>query len=369
MSSPLQHLRAGALAFLVAVLAALAALPAITASAGPPPSVTATPNPVIVPAGQISGAYTLAWTLGGLPSADFYVSINGAAPLGPFNEAMDGSNPANIDVNTTQVWKMYAKGDNKKALASVTVTAKHLDASCKSECVKLATVTPHGTFGQFHFITTKVLKKLRVEVHQPGQPDVADKTIVPGSNDWQPLLSGLKPNTLFDWKFSATDEAGNTELKTGTFKTLRRKVTVTYEPIKVIDDSDDLSAGDLKFWFGFANQMDTNSFGEVSVDSGDFTHPNHTSIRIDAPDTVGFVVVGQDNDCDFWDFCSLAFETPATGPVGHGSDGLSDWATASTTANVAVNGPGESFSGTKTFATTAFELEFSVTASFTVSYF
>jgi hypothetical protein len=116
--------------------------------------------------------------------------------------------------------------------------------------------------------------------------------------------------------------------------------------------------------------MDTNHFGEVTVDSGDSVFPFHTSELFDAPDTVALRVVGQDNDC--WGIifysCFLKFETPTTGPVGHGSTDDEDWATASTDVDVAHDGPAESFTGSTTLSTTQFALQFKVLATFSVSY-
>lgn len=370
MSAPLRRWRYGALAIFVAAFAALFALPMMSAHAGPMPTLTATPNPVLVPANQPAGTYDLTWTLGSFPAIDLWSQTNTGPEIGPFTQNANGTNQKSINAGDTVTWRAFAKGNHEKELAKVVVTSRHIDTSCKTVCIKGATAVPHGTFGQFHVVLTSPhIKKVDIEVHEPGQNPVSTKTIdPPATGDFTTILSGLQPNRDHGWTVTATDEVGNTQKVNGAFHTLHRKVTVNYNPIQVIDDSDDLSGGDLKFWFGFKNQMDTNSFGEVNVDSGHFTFPNHTSTRMDAPDTVSLVVVGQDNDCDVFDFCSLPFETPATGPVGHGSDSLSDWATASTNVGVAVDGPGEAFTVTKNLSTTSFELQFSVKATVTVSY-
>lgn len=100
--------------------------------------------------------------------------------------------------------------------------------------------------------------------------------------------------------------------QTGSLKTLNRSITVTFSQVYVSDDSDDLSAGDLTFYFNINGNWDWfKSIGELQVASGQSIFPNQTRGFGYQPygyynkDTLSLAVQVQDDDCDFWDgLCS-----------------------------------------------------------------
>jgi hypothetical protein len=210
--------------------------------------------------------------------------------------------------------------------------------------------------------------KVILEAHEDGQPVASSTFNLTQMTDWQTALLNLKPNTKYIYNVKANDGT-NTQYSTGTFKTLRRQVQVDFKDIKVIDDSDFASAGDLIFWFNVNGTWNKNflfpSSGEAEIDSGTTVHPNHVENLIDAPDMLSLSVFGWDDDCDFGQFC-----TEGIGPGGKagGSDSEADWATAGGKTNIALSGPGEAYTDSLSFTTTQWSLKFSVTATYTVSY-
>ena len=84
--------------------------------------------------------------------------------------------------------------------------------------------------------------------------------------------------------------------------------------------------------------------------------PRLLDVVVGGPDTVKLGVHGHDDDCDFFDgLCSIG-----TGPGGSdgGSNSEADWATAWTSVNTLVSGPGESFSAPFSMSTSAYALAY-----------
>lgn len=83
----------------------------ITAVQGAQPTLTATPSHVIVPVGQNSGSYTLAWTAPGYPAVDMWGRINNTGAWnGPVGVVPSGSSVETFTVGTTHTWRSYAPG-------------------------------------------------------------------------------------------------------------------------------------------------------------------------------------------------------------------------------------------------------------------
>jgi len=357
-----------ALAFIVGVLAVttVAAGLAEVADAAPPPlSLTATPNPVTIPHGQTTGAYDLKWSTGSNLPAEFTYSINGSPEsLRLAQTPADSAGPFAINIGETWTWRLYTKG-LKRPLRTVTITTRRPDQSCLGTCIKDVKVTPHGTFAGFQVIATAKLATFELTANKPGQP-VASAMIGVNTSTWNTQLLTLEPGTAYDYTLKVRDESGNAQVRTGTFTTLKRQVTVTFDSVTVTDDSDDLSEGDLAFWFGVNGSWTNGPEFSGGVDSGDTVNPGYSNTVVGAPDAMKLGIYGWDDDCDFFDgLCSSGI-----GPGGStgGSSGEADWATATTTANTMVSGPGENFVAPFSLSTSAYALKFAGTGTITVTY-
>jgi hypothetical protein len=355
------------LALLAGVLVATTAAVGFAgvASAAPPLSLTATPNPVTIPNGQTTGSYDLKWSTGSNLPAEFTFSING----GPESQRLDqtpadSAGPFAINYGQTWTWRLYTKG-LVRPLKTVVITTRHPDQSCAGTCIKDVVVTPHGTFADVKVLATAKLKTFELTANEPGQP-VSSAMIGWDTQTWNTQLLSLDPGTTYEFALKVTDESGNSQTRFGTFTTLKRQVTVTFDAITVTDDSDDLSEGDLTFWFDAGEGWDTGNTFSAGVDTGDTVHPGWSTVVSGGPDLLELGLHGHDDDCGPFTLCSMG-SMPSASTTG-GSNSEADWATAHHTINTLVSGPGESFSGPFSLATSAYALKFSGSGTFSVTY-
>jgi hypothetical protein len=98
----------------------------VTSVAAPSPTLVATPNPVVVPAGQSQGLYSIAWSAPGYANVDIWLKVNSSAPTlwGP-NAPTTGSTPAihGISLGDTYTITMYPAGALAPILKTLTVTS------------------------------------------------------------------------------------------------------------------------------------------------------------------------------------------------------------------------------------------------------
>jgi hypothetical protein len=185
-------------------------------------------------------------------------------------------------------------------------------------------------------------------------------------SSYSPAFYQLGINTTYNYIVR-----GGSSYVTGFAKTLSRKVTVAITRIDVLDDSDDLSAGDLTFYFRNPNDGAFDQHvGEVSISSGSpLLLPDRSALSYNFfanSSTLKLAVQGVDDDCDFLDICQ-GFWYP---DLSSGSSNDFDWATAQITINIPqFAGLNQNFtSKLVTFQTTANRLKFKVTAIVTVEY-
>lgn len=356
------------LAFVVGVLVVTTAATGLAggADAAPPPlSLTATPNPVTIPNGQTTGTYDLKWSTGSNLPAEFTFALDGGPESGRLAQTpADSAGPFTIEYGHTHTWRLYTKG-LQRPLRTVTITTRHPDQSCLGTCIKGVQIDPHGTYADVKVIGTTKLKTFELTANEPGQP-VASAMIGFNAATWNTKLLTLDPGTTYEYTLKVRDESGNAQVRTGTFTTLKRQVTVSFDAITVTDDSDDLSEGDLAFWFSVNGGWTSGAAYTVGVDSGDTVNPGYTNTVVGGPDSMKLGIYGWDDDCDVFDgLCSSGI-----GPGGSagGSSGEADWATAWTTVNTLVSGPGEVFVDTFSLSTSAHALAFTGTGTITVSY-
>jgi hypothetical protein len=136
-------------------------------------------------------------------------------------------------------------------------------------------------------------------------------------------LSKLEPDKKFFYIISAYDKQNDVWFKlSGKFRTLQRKVTVKFDNVKVVDDSDDLSPGDLVFGFFINGQNAPNgkpmTFGtHASTDAKKSI--NMKGSITGAPGTLKLKAVGYDDDETEWvpvgPFVVVLLGTCGTGDV------------------------------------------------------
>jgi hypothetical protein len=352
-----------ALAF-VAGLAVFAVPSAPAGATTGPASLKASPSTVVIPLGKTTGTYMFTWNTGSNTPAEFRTSLDGG-PDGPVQHAAaSGRTTRTIDFGQTITWKMFTKG-SATPKKSITITTRRPDRSCEGQCIKDVQVTPHGTYADIHVVLTAPMAAVQVFANVPGQPTSSQAQAL-GVKDWYGTIPTLTPATDYEFSLRAADESGNIQNWVGSFTTLRRQVQVSFDTLHVIDDSDDLSAGDLYFSFNVNGVWDDTTYGEVSVDSGDKTYPAHVETLLDT-DQLTLIVHGRDDDCDPTDGLCDAGTAPQTS--GGGSNSEMDWSTTSaTTGIITATGPGEAFTDTLYFQTTANALKFGVSVTYTVSY-
>jgi hypothetical protein len=235
-------------------------------------------------------------------------------------------------------------------------------------------VTPHGLSATFTVDSSpaaymEISVSTAPIVMQSGKPTFSSVTSAVGSASktahWVIALKGLQPNTSYNYIVKTT-YGDDSAYKTGTFKTLHRKLTVMFSSIKVTDDSDALGSGELMFFFkvNSAWQRDLDT-GWLDISSGQTFFPVKTKMFMDAPDTLKLKVSGLDDDCSFWELCTFGI-----GPSDSagGSTSQTDFATAVSNSISLVNPAQEAFGTTTTFSTTSFALKFQATASIFVEY-
>jgi hypothetical protein len=352
MKSTLAHLIrstvAGGVRLAIGLILGIGALaaPALTVHAGTA-SLTASQNPVVIPTGQSSAGFTLSWNTGnGLP-ADLYGSVNGGPDNGPYPAAAVGSSPETINAGESITYKLYTP---KKAqlLATLKVTTLNQIVLpnpgitlplCNVDCIKSVTVTPHGTFADFHIVATGHVKVV-LEAHEPGKPTASGTFNLTQDPDWQTYLLSLKPNTKYLYTVKATDAENNTREESGSFTTLHRLVSVTITDIHIISEDDE----EMHFYFNAGSFWDTGmcypsapNFEDCPLgefDAGDTVHPNYFKATQDVGDTLTIMVQGVEDNCSGFSAFPFPHTVLCTNGLGLNPDQLNGavndtiWATA-----------------------------------------
>jgi hypothetical protein len=83
----------------------------VNAVQGAQPTLSIVPTPVVVPAGQSSGTYSMSWTAPGYPSVDLWARFNNTgAWSGPVGAQPNSSYGDNLTVPNRVTWRTYAPG-------------------------------------------------------------------------------------------------------------------------------------------------------------------------------------------------------------------------------------------------------------------
>lgn len=106
---------------------AAATLVAVSSAVAPAAATfTATPNPVVIPAGATTGPYTIAWNVPGYTTVDSYASINGGPVQFTGIVQSSGSVPEVATYGQTITWYLYPHGHTPtSALVKSVVVSNH----------------------------------------------------------------------------------------------------------------------------------------------------------------------------------------------------------------------------------------------------
>jgi hypothetical protein len=289
-----------------------------------------------------------------------------------------GSTPLTAVFGKTYTAQLYSVVNPAQTLGSaLTITTKRPlndpTAVCNADfCVNSVTFNPSGTHAPFIVKTNKAAHfQMQASTDAPlanGTFANVDSAIFNLSNvtQWNSQLLNLEPNTTYHYLLKATAAGGQVVTTAGTFKTLRRRVEVTFTEIDMVDDSDILSACDCVFHFqaGSLNPVSTpfmyvNSGETVNLAVPFALYPSA------ATDTLRLRVEAVDDDTDpIIDFCAVGW-----GPYwSNGSTNCLDWSYVSKYVDISLSGMQDSKQDTYTLTAGDGPVKFTATAKVKVFY-
>jgi hypothetical protein len=331
----------------------------------------------------------------GSPSANLIVTEGGTTVHNQLLTSGTGTAPLTVEYGKTYIAQLVQTFGGQPLGAPLTITTEDADAKapCNERCIRSIDVQPHGGWAQFT-IETSETAIITVEAStKPPNSDgkwsnPADVAAFAGSvlptDHYTPPLANLAANTTYHYVVRIHVQ-GHELVKTGTFKTLTRRVDVTFDAIQMIDDSDGPVDGDCDcwFWFGVGDQTPKlwGQYGTPhSVASGTTVHPNVVFAVNNAPAEVRLGTVGHDDDTDPLDlFCTYdhSREIPEHPPLdwkANGDGACVEYAGNQVFESLSRQGPpanpgavDEQFTDSFTINVTGI-LTFNVRGTYTVSY-
>jgi hypothetical protein len=289
-------------------------------------TLTASENPVFIPYSTDTKGITLAWSLEPWQLLATLTVTESGTPAPVIDKTVLPTPPPNGEPLTVTYGKTYTAElkdvlTQQPLVAPLTITTDRLDIKidmgCVAQCITDVDVQPHGGWAQFTIKTNETavmtLEASKTKPNANGTwsnpKDVAasNATILPTQN-WSPPLPNLDSNTTYYYVVRAHDTNGNEQIKTGSFKTLTRRVDVTFAEIEMIDDSDGAMAGDCDCFFYFnAGNVEPKTYGSFenpkSIASDTTVHPNVTFTIANAPSEIRIRAQGNDNDTEENEFC------------------------------------------------------------------
>jgi len=320
--------------FVVLALALVALLFPLSAPAAQaaPPKVMASENPVFVPYSTDTKDIQLTWSLEVWQPFETLTVTESGTPAPVIDDTVS-SLQGDYRTLTVTYGKTYTAQlkdlITKQPLgAPLTITTDRIDIKidmgCVAQCITSVVPEPHGGWAQFTINTNeKAVMTLEASKTKPNAngtwsnpADVAasNATILPTQN-WSAPLPNLDSNTTYYYVVRAHDDNGNEWAETGSFKTLTRRVDVTFAEIEMIDDSDGALAGDCDCFFYFnAGNEEPKAYGSFenpkSIASGTTVHPNVTFTIANAPSEIRIRAQGNDNDTESNEFCPAGTGPP-----------------------------------------------------------
>ena len=327
------------------------------------PSLTADPSEVVfyVKSDTLQKSTIVDWDADGHkgPIAVYYTT-NGA------NEALfatgkKGPQTAGfIKQNNTYEFCLWGD-DHQHKLTCATVTTKVVQVNLKFGFIHDVKPVPGGHTATIGFTTersslpilqvskTPPLKFPAISAHDVpafGQgAEVFTKFAGVGVSH-APDVPNLEPDKDFFFVITANDKQTGLWFKVaGKFHTLRRSVSVNFGNVKVVDDSDDLSPGDLMFGFSLDGKGAPNgkamTFG-THASTGETKSVNINGSITNAPQILTLKAVGYDDDEMEWipvgPFVAILSTTCGAFPVDPGStegqNECGEWSSGVTSFNL-----------------------------------
>jgi hypothetical protein len=276
----------------------------------------------------------------------------------------------------------FISGALALALTAFAATGAAQTARADSGAISSVSVTPHGTWAQFSVKTSApAIIKIEASTKLPNASgnfsnpaDVAGSatTILPSTTFAPkfPTMGGpLLPNTTYNYVVRAHFNGGGEQIKTGSFKTLRRQVDVTFTSLHMIEDSDVLSACDCYIYYQAGGEP-VKSAGFQYINSGETIFPNKqfTLFPSNSTNEILVRVSAQDDDWD-WIFDGDCSGSPyiLVPHWSNGSDNCIDWSFVAKWVSINLNGMEEK-TDTYTLTANAGPVKFTVKAKVKVFY-
>jgi len=312
--------------WLIVLMLALGVLLTLNAPAAhAAPTLTASENPVFIPYSKDTEDITLAWTVEPWQLLATLTVTESGTPAPVIDKTVGptpppGGEPLTVTYGKTYTAELKDVITQQPLVAPLIITTDRIDIKidmgCLVQCITEPKVEPHGGWAKFTINTTETasmtLEASKTKPNANGTwnnpKDVAasNATILPTQN-WTAPLPNLDSNTTYYYVVRAHDTNGNEQIKTGSFKTLTRRVEVTFAEIQMIDDSDDLGDCDCFFWFNAGDET-PKPWGDFqhqkSIASGTTVHPNVTFTIDNAPSEILIRALGYDDDSAFGSLCS-----------------------------------------------------------------
>jgi hypothetical protein len=137
---------------------------------------------------------------------------------------------------------------------------------------------------------------------------------------------GLEPGRAYYYLITVPAPGGQRTQATGRYSMLAEITTVrvVWERVLVLDDSDDLSTGEINFWFWANDGQPSGKFSEYSngdADSGHAYDLNRTVVIENAPNTLSLSASGRDDDSNYFNsnFTEAGIPSPLSGPANKGA--------------------------------------------------
>ena len=209
--------------------------------------IKASENPVFIPYSTDTKGITLTWTQE-IWQPLLHLTVTESGTPAPVIDKTVGLPPPNGEPLTATYGKTYTAQlkdviTNQPLGAPLTITTDRIDIKidmgCVAQCITSVVPEPHGGWAQFTINTTETAS-MTLEASKtkpnangtwsnPKDVTASTATILPTQN-WKTPLADLDSNTTFYYVVRAHDANGNEQVKTGSFKTLTRRVDVTFAP-------------------------------------------------------------------------------------------------------------------------------------------
>ena len=322
-------------------------------SAQAQPTITAASNPVVIPIGQASATTTITWKAAPAYNySEIYLSVDNGA-WSEFARGVDGSKPATFKLGSSYTFYMMVyqgQQGTPKVITNLTVTARQgslpppsgggglsdgvvVDAvkdrasDFRVAPIRNVRVTPgprhifirfQGPPNQVPYVSIGrgpaiqrsgelVFGDNLVGGGFVGPGTVTDAEKAKGEYTFASAFGttfseeGLDPGRTYYYLISVPAGGGRSYQETGSFvmRLLTTTVKIVWERVRVIDDSDDLSTGEITFWFWANYNQPSAKFTKYYNGDADSDHDyaiNRSMVIQNAPGTLSLSASGRDDD-------------------------------------------------------------------------